>query len=151
KPSYATINRFGMKLMSESLDTIGVMARSVADCARFAGAVAGRDLGDPDTLPERPPRIGICRSPAWDAAQPETQAPVPGGASTRARAGGDGGEREVSHEVAASAEAHPIVMNQESAGARGWELTNARDGISDGLLERRKRPVSDVLGRGSGR
>ena len=62
------INRFGMKLMSESLDTVGVMARSVADCALFAGAVAGRDLGDPDARPERAPRIGICRSPAWDGA-----------------------------------------------------------------------------------
>ena len=60
------INRFGMKLMSESLDTVGVLARSVADCAMFAGAVAGRDLGDPDARPERAPRIGICRSPAWD-------------------------------------------------------------------------------------
>ena len=51
KPSFGTINRFGMKLMSESLDTVGVMARSVADCALFAGAVAGRDLGDPDARP----------------------------------------------------------------------------------------------------
>ena len=74
KPSFGTINRFGMKLMSESLDTVGVMARSVADCALFAGAVAGRDLGDPDARPERAPRIGICRSPAWDKALPETQA-----------------------------------------------------------------------------
>ena len=49
KPSFGTINRFGMKIMSESLDTVGVMARSVADCALFAGAVAGRDLGDPDS------------------------------------------------------------------------------------------------------
>ena len=73
KPSYGTINRFGMKLMSESLDTVGVMARSVADCALFAGAVAGRDLGDPDARPERAPRIGICRSPAWDGALPETE------------------------------------------------------------------------------
>ena len=74
KPSYGMINRFGMKLMSESLDTVGVMARSVADCALFAGIVAGRDLGDPDTRPARTPRIGICRSPAWDKALPETQA-----------------------------------------------------------------------------
>src|SRR5579863_1073438 len=56
KPSYATINRFGMKVMSESLDTVGVMARSVADCALFAGAVSGRHLGNPDIRPEQLPR-----------------------------------------------------------------------------------------------
>ena len=79
KPSFGMINRFGMKLMSESLDTVGVMARSVADCALFAGAVSGRDLGDPDARPDRAPRIGICRSPAWDQALPETA----GAAATR--------------------------------------------------------------------
>src|ERR1019366_4280017 len=73
KPTYGTISRIGMKIMSDSLDTVGVMARSVADCALFAGAVSGRDLGDPDTKPERAPRIGICRSPGWHAAAPETR------------------------------------------------------------------------------
>ena len=87
KPSFGTINRFGMKLMSESLDTVGVMARSVADCALFAGAVAGRDLGDPDARPERAPRIGICRSPAWDKAL----AGDPGAAGPRRLGVGAGG------------------------------------------------------------
>ena len=64
KPSFGTISRIGMKIMSDSLDTVGVMARSVADCALFAGAVSGRDLGDPDAKPDRAPRIGICRSPS---------------------------------------------------------------------------------------
>ncbi len=39
KPSYGLINRAGLKVMSDTLDTIGVMARSVADCALLAGAV----------------------------------------------------------------------------------------------------------------
>ena len=51
KPSYGTIERHGMKLMAFSLDTVGVMARSVADCALLAGAVARRDLGDPEAGP----------------------------------------------------------------------------------------------------
>ncbi len=136
KPSYGTINRFGMKLMSESLDTVGVMARSVADCALFAGAVAGRDLGDPDARPERAPRIGICRSPAWGAALPETQALLPRVATALARAGATVVDRELSPEVAAIADAHPIVMNNESGRALGWELSNAPEQISDGLRER---------------
>lgn len=136
KPSYGMINRFGMKLMSESLDTVGVIARSVADCALFAGAVAGRDLGDPDARPDRVPRIGICRSPAWDAAAPETEALLPRVASALARAGATVVDRELSPGVAAIAAAHPIVMNNESGRALGWELATARDGISEGLRER---------------
>ena len=136
KPSYGMINRFGMKLMSESLDTVGVIARSVADCALFAGAVAGRDLGDPDARPDRVPRIGICRSPAWEAAAPETEALLPRVASALARAGATVVDRELSPGVAAIAAAHPIVMNSESGRALGWELAAARDGISEGLRER---------------
>jgi Asp-tRNA(Asn)/Glu-tRNA(Gln) amidotransferase A subunit family amidase len=136
KPTFGMINRFGMKLMSESLDTVGVIARSVADCALFAGAVAGRDLGNPDARPDRPPRIGICRSPAWDKALPETQDLLPRVASALSRAGARLADRELSAEVAAIAEAHPVVMNNESARALGWELANARDDISEGLRER---------------
>ena len=136
KPTFGMINRFGMKLMSESLDTVGVMARSVADCALFAGAVAGRDLGDPDARPDRAPRIGICRSPAWDNALPETQALLPRVASALAQAGASVVERELTPGVAAIAEAHPVVTNSESARALGWELANAREQISEGLRER---------------
>jgi Asp-tRNA(Asn)/Glu-tRNA(Gln) amidotransferase A subunit family amidase len=136
KPTFGMINRFGMKLMSESLDTVGVMARSVADCALFAGAVAGRDLGDPDARPDRAPRIGICRSPAWDKALPETQALLPRVAAALARAGASVVERELTPGVAAIAEAHPAVMNSESARALGWELANVREQISEGLRER---------------
>ncbi len=136
KPSYGTINRFGMKVMSESLDTVGVMARSVADCALFAGAVAGRDLGDPDARPARAPRVGICRSPAWDKALPETHALLARVAGALARSGAAVADRELSPGVAAIEAAHSIVMNNESARALGWELANARDGISEGLRER---------------
>ena len=74
KPTFGTISRIGMKVMSDSLDTVGVMARSVADCALLAGAVSGRDLGDPDVRPDAAPRVGLCRSPSWDLAGPETAA-----------------------------------------------------------------------------
>ncbi|HET7883062.1 MAG TPA: amidase [Acetobacteraceae bacterium] len=136
KPSFGLINRFGMKLMSESLDTVGVIARSVADCALFAGAVAGHDLGNPDTRPDRAPRFGICRSPAWEAAAPETQALLADVATALSRAGASLVERELSPEAAAIAQAHPIVMNNESGRALGWELANARGQISEGLRER---------------
>jgi Asp-tRNA(Asn)/Glu-tRNA(Gln) amidotransferase A subunit family amidase len=136
KPTFGMINRHGMKLMSESLDTVGIIARSVADCALFAGAVAGRDLGDPDIRPQRTPRIGICRSPAWEKALPETQALLSRVASAIGRAGASVVDRELSPGVAAVAEAHPIVMNNESGRALGWELANASDQISEGLRER---------------
>jgi Asp-tRNA(Asn)/Glu-tRNA(Gln) amidotransferase A subunit family amidase len=136
KPSFGTIDRAGMKIMSDSLDTIGVLARSVADCALFVGAVSGRDLGDPARKPERSPRIGLCRSPNWEHAAPETVGLWERAAEAVRRAGATVAERELPPTMAALATAHPIVMNSESARALGWELATARSGISDELLER---------------
>jgi Asp-tRNA(Asn)/Glu-tRNA(Gln) amidotransferase A subunit family amidase len=140
KPSYGTIHRAGMKVMAESLDTIGVMARSVADCALFAGAVAHHDFGDPDTRPGRPPRIGLCRSPSWAKAAPETEALMQYVADAVARAGASVAEHELPAEFDALAEAHPIVQNGESARSLGWELTQHPEGISPVLR--------DILERG---
>ena len=136
KPSFGAIARNGMKVMSESLDTIGAMARSVADCALFVGAVARRDLGDPERKPDRAPRIGVCRSPSWSHAAPETQALLSDAADRLARAGAQISRRELPESMQALDDAHPLVMQAESAAAMGWELLAARDRISDSLLER---------------
>ena len=136
KPTFGLISRIGMKIMSDSLDTIGVLARTVADCAFFAGAVAGRDLGDPDQRPTTSPRVGICRSPSWDQAAPETQALLDRVATALGRAGATVESRELPLSFGALTTAHPIVMNAESARALGWELTHHPDQISEGLRER---------------
>ena len=136
KPSFGLIHRSGMKLMSENLDTIGVMARSVADCALLAGAVSGHALGDPDRRSERAPRIGVCRTPSWPMAQPETQDLLSRVAETLARAGAAVSDRELPAHYDALTGAHPIVMNAESARALGWELAERREQISELLLER---------------
>jgi Asp-tRNA(Asn)/Glu-tRNA(Gln) amidotransferase A subunit family amidase len=136
KPSFGLIDRAGMKIMSASLDTVGVMARSVADCALFAAAVSGRDLGDPDTKPDRAPRIGVCRSPSWDVTEPATEALLPRIATALGKAGAVVREFELPADYADLKEAHPIVMNSESARALGWELATHPDGLSEGLRER---------------
>ncbi len=136
KPSFGMINRAGMKIMSDSLDTIGVIARSVADCALFAAAVSGHDLGDPDRRPDHAPRIGMCRSPSWAHAAPETVGLFDQVAAALRRAGAVLTDRELPLAMDALATAHPIIMNRESARALGWELTTFPDQISEILRER---------------
>lgn len=136
KPSFGLINRMGMKLMSDRLDTVGVMARSVADCALFAGAVSGRDLGDPDARPSSGPRVGLCRSPMWDRAAPETVALFEGIAGPLARAGASVRDFDLPPEFDALEAAHAVIMNHESARAMGWEMCTARDQLSPALRER---------------
>jgi Asp-tRNA(Asn)/Glu-tRNA(Gln) amidotransferase A subunit family amidase len=136
KPTYGLISRNGSKIMSDSLDTIGVIARTVADCALFAGAVSGRGLGNPDAKPARAPRVGICRSPTWDTAAPETRALLDRVAGALANAGAAVSDRELPAMFGDLIDAHPIVMNSESARSLGWELANHSDQISESLRER---------------
>ncbi|WP_158744806.1 amidase [Acidisphaera sp. L21] len=136
KPTYGTIERHGMKLMSFSLDTIGVMARTVADCALLAGAVSGRDLGDPEQAASRPWRIGLCRSHAWDNADAATQTLLLDAATRLRNAGAVVSDIELPPLYTEAAEAHALMMLSESARAMAWELMTARDQLSPALQER---------------
>jgi amidase len=50
KQTWGRVSRAGAFALSESLDHIGPLARSTADCAAILGVIAGRDPADPTTL-----------------------------------------------------------------------------------------------------
>ena len=92
KPSFGTIPRTGILSQSPALDTVGVFARTVADAALLADALAGMDPGDPATAPVPPPRLleaalarppvppgfAFLRPPGWEDADPEMRAGLEG-------------------------------------------------------------------------
>ncbi|MEQ9642216.1 MAG: amidase [Alphaproteobacteria bacterium] len=47
KPTWGRVSRFGVFDLAPSLDHVGPMARSAADCAALLGAIAGADKNDP--------------------------------------------------------------------------------------------------------
>ena len=87
KPSFGTIPRAGVKMLCDSLDTVGTMARNIADAAFFAGVVAGRPELRDIAPPEAPPRFGLYRTPMWDEAEPETAAALDRARAALERAG----------------------------------------------------------------
>jgi len=131
KPSFSALHRGGMKVMSESLDTIGVMARSVADCALAMAAMTGGDYGQPNTAAPRPPRLALV-----DANTPETQAVLQSVAEACRAKGAEVVVLTLPAVFAAAMAAHPWVMNMESAQALAFELATAPEKLSPGLLER---------------
>jgi aspartyl-tRNA(Asn)/glutamyl-tRNA(Gln) amidotransferase subunit A len=75
KPTYGRVSRFGLVAFASSLDQIGPLGKTVADCAGVLQAIAGHDPQDatcaPDTVPDyaaalargvRGMRIGIPKS-----------------------------------------------------------------------------------------
>ena len=72
KPSHGTLPSSGVKAISASFDTVGVLARTVADAALVVGVLCGRPHDRP---PESSvPRLGICLTHEWQSASPETVA-----------------------------------------------------------------------------
>jgi aspartyl-tRNA(Asn)/glutamyl-tRNA(Gln) amidotransferase subunit A len=54
RPTYGTVSRYGIVAFASSLDQVGPIAKTVRDCARLYGVIAGRDPSDSTTveLPE---------------------------------------------------------------------------------------------------
>ena len=136
KPTFGTIDRFGMKLMADGLDTVGVLARSVADCALLTTAITGLQFSDLDAPLGRPLRIGVCLSPMWDRREPETDGVMDRARSAACRAGAYLEDFELPASFEPLEAAHSVVMNAESARALGWEMTSHRDQLSAVLRER---------------
>ena len=51
KPSYGLVSRYGLVAYASSLDQIGPLGRSAADCALVLNAIAGHDPRDATSLP----------------------------------------------------------------------------------------------------
>jgi amidase len=68
KPTYNLLPRAGVKPNCDSLDTVGVYARSVGDVGFFVSLLTGRP--ELETTIDRP-RIAMCRTWEWDRLQPD--------------------------------------------------------------------------------
>lgn len=87
KPSFGMIPRTGILTQSPTLDTVGVFARSIADCALLAEVLAGHDPADRATEPLPSPRLletaltpppvppvmAFLKPPGWNEAEPQTR------------------------------------------------------------------------------
>jgi Asp-tRNA(Asn)/Glu-tRNA(Gln) amidotransferase A subunit family amidase len=112
KPSFGTLPRMGVKLLSESLDTIGALARSPGDAALLVGALSGRELV-PEEL-ERAPHLALCFTYEWPAALPETEKALELAAKAARKAGARVKEIELPDEFAGLAQAQSDIQNYET-------------------------------------
>ena len=86
KPSFGLFPPGGMRINTETLDTVGIMARGVADIALLRAAMMAVPYAPP-AMPESASRLGLCRGPHWDEALPEGRAVLEAAASRLAAAG----------------------------------------------------------------
>jgi amidase len=121
KPSFGLINRAGVKPLADSLDTVGVLAGTVADAAFFAGVLSERPALRRLAVPEQPPRFGLYRTPMWDNAEPASAAALDAARVALERAGAAVAELAIAPEHHALTEAQNTIMQFETVRAFAYE------------------------------
>lgn len=130
KPSYGTANRVGAKMISDTLDTVGGLARTVKDVALFVSAIAER----PDLLlaqtSAHAPRIAFCRTYQWSETQPEAASAFESAQRALHAAGAVVREITLPKSFAGLVDAHIAIMTREVASCLTFERLAHRDQLS---------------------
>ena len=128
KPTHSDFSLAGIKLLSQTLDTLGGFARCVRDLALLRAVLMGSP--PPPAALAEPPRIGLCRTPQWPQATPATQEAVETAARRFADAGARVDEVTLPAEFGGLVEAQTTVQIFEGVRCCAYELTQRRDQLS---------------------
>jgi Asp-tRNA(Asn)/Glu-tRNA(Gln) amidotransferase A subunit family amidase len=141
KPSFNDFSRTGIKMQCHSLDTLGLMARTLDDVALFRAAVLKLPPVPIDRSIQQP-RIGFCRTPIWDEASADTRALIEKTAATLAAKGAS------VVDVAFATPFNDIL--DDHAAISGWE--SARNYADERLRnpDKLSKELTAVLKRGMG-
>jgi amidase len=134
KPSFGEFSRSGIKLQCHNLDTLGIICRSLDDLPLLRAALVA---GPPHKIDRSgsAPRIGICRTPAWDAAEPATKALIERSAALLAAAGARITEVGFAPPFAGVLEHHRRIFNFEAARNYAFEYEEHHDLVSPVLRD----------------
>jgi amidase len=139
KPTYGTFNREGLKFAAESLDTIGLIARTIDDVALTAAVLTGCDP-TARVAPKMMLRLGVCQTYLWDEkASTETRACVAAVEAAARKAGARVEAFTLPNHFGRLTQAREIINDVERARSLSWEWTHHREALSSqlrGTIER---------------
>ncbi len=138
KPTYQALSIAGVKAQAESLDTLGLMARSVGDIGLLHAVLSGGSAPTERTAPATPPRLAFCRTAHWAKIEPAAVAAMETAQKKLRAAGAWIEEVELAKHFAEAIDAQWLILRFEFARALSFERTQRRDLLSDrlrGLLD----------------
>jgi Asp-tRNA(Asn)/Glu-tRNA(Gln) amidotransferase A subunit family amidase len=134
KPSCGLYPPAGMHPNTESLDTVGTMARSVEDTALFRAALLAIPYEQP-RMPERKPRLALCRTMHWERAEPEGRAVFEDAAARLRSAGAEVVDSELPNECGDISEVQRHHSAYEAPRVHAPELRRHQALLSGDLLD----------------
>lgn len=134
RPTFGLISCAGVKPNSPSFDSIGVIARTLDDCALVRDVL----LESPVSvvrMPDTSPRIGFCRTPFWSSVQPECAAVLERAASLLAARGAKLRDVTLGPIFDGVPKAHRVMSSYELARVMATERFRHPDRISAVMRE----------------
>ena len=135
KPGFGSINRTGVKPVSDSLDTVGFFSNTLEDAAKALHVLSGLPQADLATKISAP-RIGFARTSRWDQADAASHAALESAAKRLAAAGAIVVTVSLPPAIDALFVEQGHIMKYEAARALAWEQDNHRDLLSSGIRSR---------------
>ncbi|MDB5372276.1 MAG: Asp-tRNAAsn/Glu-tRNAGln amidotransferase subunit [Belnapia sp.] len=139
KGSWGEISYAGIQLTSATCDTVGLYARSLADIALLRSVLTATPFTGLAPNNVGGPRIGLCRTPFAEQAEPYTHALLDEAASACAKAGATIADATLPAHFARLVDAQRWVSAYEGARSLAYEATVHRDRLSPDILEGRIR------------
>ena len=130
KPSFDTFSLTGIYPAAESLDTLGLHARSLDDIELASATLLRRPFAPIGEL-KKPPVVGLCKTPMWDQAQPETREVVEAAAAAMQAAGAMVRDFELPEEFEWLGELRGMINGWERADVMADEWARNRDALSE--------------------
>jgi amidase len=137
RPTWSDLRMAGVMEASGTLDTLGLIARSVEDIALYRDVLADAAPEPVATVNPRQLRIGFCRSHFWDQADAATQSHLEACARQLARAGARVTDLTLPRDFGQVEAMHQRISSFEFVRNRAWEIDNHWDGISNTLKKGR--------------
>jgi Asp-tRNA(Asn)/Glu-tRNA(Gln) amidotransferase A subunit family amidase len=117
KPTWGRVSREGVKVYSQTLDTLTWMTRAPQDLALLCEVFQIWDDAPAGAIGLQGARIGLCRSPVWNKAEDGTRLAFTRAATLLAEAGAEVVDLELPPVFARLDAAHTAVMNGEGRAA----------------------------------
>jgi amidase len=129
KATFGELSLSGVRPLAQSLDTLGIFARSIADIALLRDVLLGetpRAIVPAST----PPRLGVCRTPLWPLADAASREALDSAVARLRAAGAAIVDIDLPATFAALNDAQQTIMTYETARNYVFELTTCADRLS---------------------
>ena len=129
KASHGEFSLSGIRPFAESLDSLGVLSRSVDDIVLLRTVL----LGGPHTERQplaRPARLAVCRTPQWSQAEPQAQQALETLLQACRKAGAVVSELDLPAQFAGLIDAQKTIMAYEAAHNYVFETTRCPEQLS---------------------